>query len=193
MRHEGMKRVFNDVNAASGVVPFTIDKTHADWDMLPPAAKPATQSDLATLLSLDDGSAFPAGASRILPEFAERIYTYRYAVSVGNAVEQLLLKVVEDRSITAWVCANDNIAIMAYRFLTEKGLRIPQDISLAGFDNSAESLRYELTTYDFNMPAIIRAMLDFLLWPSRMCISRRGVNDIRGFLIQRASTRRVVA
>lgn len=49
---------------------------------------------------------------------------------------------------TALVCVNDCMAVGALRALHERGLRVPQDVSLAGFDNIslAEYLQPALTT-----------------------------------------------
>lgn len=44
----------------------------------------------------------------------------------------------EDRP-TALLCANDVVAFLVYEMLSEKGLRIPEDISVIGFDNVPKS------------------------------------------------------
>jgi LacI family transcriptional regulator len=40
-----------------------------------------------------------------------------------------------DRGLTAILCANDLMAIGAMREIRERGLRVPEDISVTGFDN----------------------------------------------------------
>lgn len=47
---------------------------------------------------------------------------------------ELGLRIAEDRSITAVFCANDEMAFGVMRALQERGLRIPQDVSVVGFD-----------------------------------------------------------
>lgn len=42
----------------------------------------------------------------------------------------------DNETATAWIGLNDRIAIGAARRISEAGLRIPQDIALAGFDNN---------------------------------------------------------
>ncbi|MGC6768791.1 LacI family DNA-binding transcriptional regulator [Enterococcus sp. LJL51] len=44
------------------------------------------------------------------------------------------LKVLENKEITAIFCGNDEMAIGAYQAIYENGLRIPEDISVIGFD-----------------------------------------------------------
>jgi LacI family transcriptional regulator len=51
----------------------------------------------------------------------------------GEAAALALLDVAPD--VTAIACATDNIAVGAYRALRKRGLRIPEDISVAGFDD----------------------------------------------------------
>lgn len=40
---------------------------------------------------------------------------------------------------TAWVCANDEIAMAALAVLEEKGIRVPEQVSVTGFDDIGES------------------------------------------------------
>ena len=42
---------------------------------------------------------------------------------------------ISDHAPTAFLCANDNIAVKMYSICEELGLKIPEDISLIGFDN----------------------------------------------------------
>lgn len=54
-----------------------------------------------------------------------------------------------DREVTALFCYNDRMAMGAYRAAAELGLRIPDDLSIVGFDNQeiiAEGLFPALTT-----------------------------------------------
>ena len=47
---------------------------------------------------------------------------------------------------TAIVCGNDGVAIAALRALRERGFAVPQDLSVAGFDDSAAAQSEDLTT-----------------------------------------------
>ncbi|MBU3021483.1 LacI family DNA-binding transcriptional regulator [Aestuariibacter sp. A3R04] len=68
-----------------------------------------------------------------------------------NAVEQLMQQ--DDRP-TALYCFNDDIAIGAMKKLRSLGLRVPEDVSVVGFDNSefGEYVDPPLTTV--NQPAL---------------------------------------
>jgi LacI family transcriptional regulator len=68
----------------------------------------------------------------------------------GNdeAINRLLDR---DSSITAIFCMNDTIAVTAYGICKERGLKIGDDISIIGFDNSnySQYMSPALTTIDF--------------------------------------------
>jgi DNA-binding LacI/PurR family transcriptional regulator len=81
------------------------------------------------------------------------LYTEEHQVVEGNwssasgaaAIEKLFDQYADMDSIFV---ANDQMALSAMQFLRKKGLRIPEDIGIVGFDNLAESAFYSpaLTT-----------------------------------------------
>lgn len=66
---------------------------------------------------------------------------------------------------TAVVCACDTVALGAISAITEKGLHVPQDISVIGYDNIHNSRFYAppLTTIHQSKARLGRAALDILL------------------------------
>ncbi|HTX35553.1 MAG TPA: LacI family DNA-binding transcriptional regulator [Bryobacteraceae bacterium] len=66
---------------------------------------------------------------------------------------------------TAILCVNDIMAVGALRELRERGLRVPQDISVTGFDNVklSEFCYPPLTTVDIPRDRIGRIICDYLL------------------------------
>lgn len=56
-----------------------------------------------------------------------------FGVKSGYAAMRLLLG--RRRNLTAVFCASDQLAIGAMRALREEGLRIPEDISILGYDD----------------------------------------------------------
>ena len=63
------------------------------------------------------------------------------------------LKIAEDPTVTAVSCANDEMAFGLIEALKSKGLRVPQDISVVGFDGCELS--------EFSNPPITTAKQDF--------------------------------
>ncbi len=78
-----------------------------------------------------------------------------------KAVKRLLAKCSPDVIVTA----NDLVAIGAYRFLKEQGIRVPEDIALAGFSDLAFSdiLEVPLTTVREKTAILGRKAIDLLL------------------------------
>ena len=66
---------------------------------------------------------------------------------------------------TAIFCHNDAMAFGAFRGLRDAGIRVPDDVSLVGFDNAwaTEYLDPPLTTVEFPYHEIIDRALEFLL------------------------------
>lgn len=67
--------------------------------------------------------------------------------------------------VTALVCANDEIALGAVRAVHDRGLRVPEDVSVIGFDDNALSAftTPSITTVRQDFPGLGRAALDLLL------------------------------
>ncbi len=72
----------------------------------------------------------------ILPD-ATLIVPCNYSLTVGRyRTEQLLAETPANRLPTAIFCGNDTIAYGCMEVLTAHGIRIPEQISIAGFDDS---------------------------------------------------------
>lgn len=74
-------------------------------------------------------------------------------------------KALQDFKPTAVVCANDLIAINAYRVIKALGLKIPDNISVVGFDNvqDAENINPKLTTFNIPLKEIGEETADYLI------------------------------
>jgi DNA-binding LacI/PurR family transcriptional regulator len=136
---------------------------------------------------------------RVLPDLAGEIPDRRFYDRVRDALftagsdmvnlelmTELFDKASRDSRTTAWIAATDGIALAALDYLRGKGVRVPRDVSVVGFDNAPGALDGRLTTYDFNLSNVARRLLRFLLEPRR---SRRPVDraptEIDGFIIER--------
>jgi len=96
---------------------------------------------------------------------------------------------------TAWVGCNDETALEALVYLRGRSLRVPQDVSVAGFDDSPEAFVHKLTSCSFNTVAAIRPMLDFVLAPRTRGAGRAGTAAvvIDGHVSERGTTGRPAA
>ena len=82
---------------------------------------------------------------------------------------------------------DDSTALCALKYLRSRGIRVPQDIAVIGFDDILLGLGAGLTTYNFNISAVVRAMLDHV-FGGPMTRRGKGPIEIPGVIIERAST-----
>jgi DNA-binding LacI/PurR family transcriptional regulator len=103
-------------------------------------------------------------------------------------IEALMEKLPMDGSITAIVGANDNVALAVMRWLHRRGVSVPEQISVVGFDDTIEAYSQQLTSYNFNTQTTLRRAIDYVISPSTVLphVRRRHVR-IDGFLSVRRS------
>ena len=65
--------------------------------------------------------------------------------STSQALAESFLRV---KGITALAAANDNVALQFMAAVRAKGVRVPEDVSLVGYDNIAEAASADLCTLD---------------------------------------------
>jgi DNA-binding LacI/PurR family transcriptional regulator len=73
--------------------------------------------------------------------------------------------ILEELKPDAVFCANDYMAAGAIKFLWETGLRVPQDISVVGYDNNdiCEAIIPSLTTVDHRLEELGQCLAQGLL------------------------------
>ena len=84
-----------------------------------------------------------------------------YDYSIGQRLAEKLL--LSRENISAIIGVNDMTAIGVISFLNEKGVRVPEDIAVAGFDNIMFSAMVHLTTVDQMAFHATKLGLDILL------------------------------
>ena len=100
-------------------------------------------------------------------------------------------QLAEDRELTGVFVANDQMSIGVLRAMAEAGRRVPEDVSIVGFDDIPESeyLMPPLTTIRQNFVALGRGALALLMGAMRDD-EREGVVVVPPKLVVRASTAR---
>jgi DNA-binding transcriptional regulator YhcF (GntR family) len=109
------------------------------------------------------------------------------------SLKQSFKRALALRDATAWICANDSIAFEALAFLREHDVGVPQEISVAGFDNlPVRSLEQQLTSFDFNAMGFVNQMLRFILRPPRPRGPYRHMPiEVEGIIMERETTGRI--
>lgn len=92
---------------------------------------------------------------------------------------------------TAWFCGGDRIAITLIQALVRRGLRVPEDISVAGFDDIQASrvIAPALTTYHVRRELMGATAVDYLVHDLLRCPDERMIISLYGDLIPRDSVR----
>lgn len=190
-RLDGLCRTFADAGIGDGVQAFTVQAT-TDGGTLGHGT-PTSHRGAAALMKR--WFRHPQCRTLILPPerlpFERKLRTTITRGELRRDLEPLFDKTLSDGSITAWVCSSDSVATVALDYLEERGVAVPGRLSVVGFDNSAEALAYELTSYDFNCEASVLAMLHYVLgtlWPAHR---KPGPPvEMPGFLMDRGTLAR---
>jgi DNA-binding transcriptional regulator YhcF (GntR family) len=107
----------------------------------------------------------PTPAPRqVLLDSIDRIQrTIQQSDLLERTQSQLMARALQLRDVTAWVASNDRVALRALAFLQRKGTRVPDELSVVGFDNSPEAMREGLTSYGHDNTALVLAALTHVL------------------------------
>jgi len=90
------------------------------------------------------------------------------------------------------VVFNDLLALPILDQLSEERVRVPDELSVVSFDNTMPAQLKGLSSYSFNYPAIVNAMLEHILDPKRTR-SGDGVVEVPGMVVERQTSGSVSA
>lgn len=157
----------------------------SEWDFLAPAW---SDPELWNTVPPDAIDAITDGRSRpVVAMAAKQLGLGRLARALAASMEDAFAWKPD-----AWVACNDLTATLAREWLVRKGVWDPHATALAGFDDSSEALRQDLTSYRFDTASMSRSMvLQILSWRK----DRRGAVRISrhgGAVVVRGSTPRPV-
>ena len=117
---------------------------------------------------------------------------YRDTMLLRRAIQRELFPVLDrailDRSISALVGVNDWTALIAMVHARERGVRVPEELALLGFDDTFEAFAHGLSSYDYNMPALVQAMLEHILSTPQRRLEALPPLEVPGVLRLRRST-----
>jgi len=116
---------------------------------------------------------------------------YAEQAALRRLLDPRLVEALKDRSTTAWVGANDKVACLLLKFLRSRRVRVPQQISVAGFDDTLEATAAGITSYNFDVPRAAMRMVSLLAFPD---LSRRPgtprEEEVAGMVVPRESVGR---
>ncbi|MGN1098911.1 MAG: substrate-binding domain-containing protein, partial [Christensenellales bacterium] len=95
-----------------------------------------------------------------------RVYTVQSG-RVNDAFDLDYMKefIAEHGEVSAYFCANDSTALALHYHLDEINVKVPEEVSIIGFDNlQAKSvMRYNFTTFEVNQKQIARETVKVLV------------------------------
>lgn len=111
-----------------------------------------------SMRKLDAARAIAAGLGAELPD--ERVVRAMFSLEGGQAAASRLL----DQGVTGVICASDPLALGAVRAARRRGLSVPGDVSIVGYDDSAfmNCTDPPLTTVRQPIEAMGRAAVELL-------------------------------
>ena len=91
---------------------------------------------------------------------------------------------------TAWVCGNDQTAVLALDFLRQRGVRVPDEVSVVGFDDITEAHSEGLTTYRFKEHEVAQALFSHMTNSALFHMAKRkgSVITIGGCVVERGTS-----
>lgn len=152
----------------------------SEWDV---QVQIAWHPEVVRRLDLD-GVDPAADPDRLRRPLVETLTRQRCLETFGPRLEDALLS-----GATLWVAASDLVAQWCLDWLRERGVRVPEDLALASFDDTREATRQNLTSLRFDVQSMARAMVRQVL-SSRQ--DHRRVTCYAGQVVERRSTAEAV-
>ncbi|MBD3240801.1 MAG: hypothetical protein GF331_09470, partial [Chitinivibrionales bacterium] len=129
-------------------------------------------------------STLAAQDTRIGGDVNERIRWARREIALRRALEPVVHEQLERPTPDVIVGANDDVAIAVLDVLLARGLSVPDDCAVVGFDDSPMAEPAQLTSYSFNAPAVVLEALRY----GQTCPERTGPCRellVDGFVVRR--------
>ncbi len=190
-RLAGLRSVYGALASSASVTAVTCDTLSDVSDLYEPGSTPADLVERAAkaLRTVQRGALRPVAG--MLEEMGATAPFAMEAQVLHDTETQLFRRALGIRDVTAWVTTSDNTASRALVYLRHRKVAVPSRLSLVGFDDSAVAFAHRISSYNFNIPAVVQAMFRHVLGPRT---GRTGADwkplTIEGFVTQRATTSR---
>jgi hypothetical protein len=188
-RLTGLSETFAAAGLDDSVAPYTLKELEAYTDI-----QTLIRSSSQYVAMQSSVQAFERAADALLgssaTDFFERVaMPYLVDQYVESKVKPLCAQALGDTQATAWVAANDMVAQVCLRFLADHRRRVPQDVSVVGFDDIPSSGPLGLSSYAFNVEGVVSEGLRCVLHPKQgSAAGRARIVEIPGMVVARGSS-----
>jgi DNA-binding GntR family transcriptional regulator len=191
-RLEALTAAYDNAGYRKAVHPFTIDDSSSILDYREKAARHANVQELMTFYRSWKEKAPPDFQSQLDPGLQIGITMASCRAELYAGMTDLLRKALSQPGITAWVAANDQAAQIIQKFLNIKRISTPDGLSYISFDDTLDSLKMRITSYNPNLAALATLIFNFLLYPRTTVLPQKNRKIIvEGAIIDRGTTGQV--
>lgn len=109
----------------------------------------------------------------------------------GDAMDNFTEFALPGKMPTAFVCNCDYTASLLISYLESKGFKVPDDISVVGFDNFPGERYFGvgITTYAADIPAMAKEAVKSLIRQMSGEKVKKGIHIVEGYLVEKESVR----
>lgn len=187
-RLAGLRTVYARAGLTHAVKAFTTDRTRNEYRGEPDGQARASLNERVQRVvrhaRTDDRQ-----LARALADLRADITITLAREQVRSALLPLFNEAIAHTDLTAWVGATDVTALHCQAWLNARNVSTPERLSVVGFDDTVEASMARLTSYNFNIPAAVQAMVRQVVGPERVRRGRSdGPREIEGFVAQRGSS-----
>jgi DNA-binding LacI/PurR family transcriptional regulator len=187
-RLEGLQHAYDQAGLSEGVAAFVNPRCSSFEDIQGTGQKATTLRAFAAAVARLEKRMDPGEGKDV--DYFYRFYTETYLLRRAMQTQMLPLMTAAARDpATAWVGVNDWAALVAMDWLRRRSAKSGTRTALLGFDDTFEAFSHGLTSYNFNMPALVQAMLGHVLEPPGGRSQLPPV-EIPGVIVARQSTAR---
>ncbi len=189
-RYRGLLQAFQNAGLSEGVKKIVIEEIDDRFHGLPGPEDLEEYHKIAEVfLTKSENAGAGYYATYALEQMTGSVANYIHQLKMAARVEPILTAAMNETGLTACVGANDRMALLARDHFIKKGLRIPKDISVLGFDDSKAATDNDLSSYSFTFSEISRKVLSYVLSPRQAIVGQQNnLSECEGLLIERGSS-----